>query len=209
LLYQTFGSSYGTLTGIYFLFILVKKMQNKFICLVFSTLFFVQVNSSYGLEIKPTAGPVFHDFGAVYTFESLDFLPDTTQHLKAIFDVDDKQTDPGQNNGIISSLHRYYNMHVRSGIPQKNIHLAFVLHGNSTKDALLSSVYKGEFNVDNPNTELIKSLAEMGVGVYICGQSMLARGYNKEDLLPEVKVALSAMTVLTVYQMNNYALIKF
>jgi intracellular sulfur oxidation DsrE/DsrF family protein len=184
-------------------------MQNKFSSLLFLACFFLQAMSTFGQEIKPTPGPVFHDFGPVYTLESLDFMYDTTQQLKAIFDVDNKQTDPGENNGIISSLHRYYNMHVRSGIPEKNIHLAFVLHGNSTKDALMSSVYEERFNVDNPNIALIKSLAEMGVGVYICGQSMLARGYNKEDLLPEVKVALSAMTVLTVYQMNNYALIKF
>ena len=34
-------------------------------------------------------------------------------------------------------------------------------------------------------------------------------GYEKKDLVPEVKVALSAMTVLTVYQMKNYAVIKF
>ena len=184
-------------------------MQNKFTWLVIWAFFLMQAVSSYGQEIKPTPGPVFNDFGAVYTFEGLDFLPDTTQHLKAIFDIDDKQTDPVKTNGIISSLHRYYNMHVRSGIPQKNIHLALVLHGNSTKDALLSPVYKEKFGVDNPNAELIKSLAKMGVGVYICGQSMLGRGYKKENFLPEVKVALSAMTVLTVYQMNNYALIKF
>ena len=64
-------------------------------------------------------------------------------------------------------------------------------------------------NLDNPNRDLIKTLSNIGVDVFLCGQSMSSMGYSKEDLLPEVKVALSAMTVLTVYQMNNYALIKF
>lgn len=185
------------------------KMRYKSPHLFFLTLLPLQVTSSFGQDNKATTGPVFTDFGAVYSLDSLDFPLDTTQHYKAIFDVDSKLTDLNQKNSIISSLHRYYNMHVRSGVPKENIHLAFVLHGNSTKDALSSSIYKEKFKVDNPNRDLIKSPSEMGVDVFICGQSMLSRGYGKEELLPEIKVALSAMTVLTVYQMNNYALIKF
>lgn len=185
------------------------KMQYKSPYLFFLALFLMQVTSVFGQDIEPTTGPVFNDIGAVYSIDSLDFQLDTSQHLKAIFDVDRKQTDPGKHNSIISSLHRYYNMHVRYGVPKDKIHLALVLHGSSTKDALSSSVYKEKFNVDNPNKDLIKSLSDIGVEVFICGQSMSYKGYSKEDLLPQVKVALSAMTVLTVFQMNNYALIKF
>ena len=196
--------SYYPMLGTLYLIYLMKKLFRP--CQLFIIVF---VTPSFGQDNKATKGPVFDDFGPVYSFESLDFLPDSTQQLKAVFDIDDKHTDPNRSNGIISSLHRYYNMHVRFGIPKENIHLAFVLHGNSTKDALKSSAYKEKFDVENPNIELIKSLYEMGVGVYICGQSMKSRGYDQEDLIPEVKVALSAMTVLTVYQMNNFALIKF
>ena len=184
-------------------------MHNKFLNLFFLTMFLTLGASSFGQKKAPTTGPVFDTIGAVFSIDNLDFIPDTSQHLKAIFDVDRKQTKPNEINSIISSLHRYYNMHVRYGIPKDQIHLALVLHGNSTKDALLSSVYKEKFKVDNPNKDLIKSLSDIGVEVFICGQSMSYGGYTKEDLLPEVKVSLSAMTVLTVYQMNNYALIKF
>jgi intracellular sulfur oxidation DsrE/DsrF family protein len=185
------------------------KIQYKLPYIFFLALFLIQLTLSFGQDNEPTTGPVFNNIGAVYSIDSLDFLPDTSQHLKAIFDVDKRQTDPSEINSIISSLHRYYNMHVRYGVPKDKIHLAVVLHGYSTKDALLPSVYKEKFNVDNPNKNLIKSLSDIGVEVFICGQSMSYNGYSKEDLLPEVKVALSAMTVLTVYQMNNYALIKF
>ncbi|EPR67928.1 DsrE family protein [Cyclobacterium qasimii] len=184
-------------------------MRSKFTLLFSLTLFLVQLTSSFGQSIKSSTGPVFEDFGPVYSIDNEDFPLDATQQYKAIFDVERKQTDPSEQNTIISSLHRYYNMHVRSGIPKENIHLAFVLHGGSTKDALSSEAYKAKYKVDNPNKELIKTLSEMGVGIYICGQSMMSRGYSKEELMPEVKVGLSAMTVLTVYQMNNYALIKF
>jgi intracellular sulfur oxidation DsrE/DsrF family protein len=190
------------------IYMVMKKLfQSSSLCMVI--MFMLQVSNVFGQEVKSSTGPVFDDYGPVYSIDNTDFPLDTIQQFKAIFDVARKQTDPSQQNSIISSLHRYYNMHVRSGVPVENIHLAFVLHGGSTKDALSSAAYKEKYKVDNPNKELIETLSELGVGIYICGQSMSSRGYKKEDLLPHVKVGLSAMTVLTVYQMNNYAMIKF
>ncbi|WP_299779279.1 DsrE family protein [uncultured Formosa sp.] len=184
-------------------------MKNTFQNFFALTLFLSVINFSFGQVNKPTTGPVFDTVGAIYSIDDLDFTPNPSQELKAIFDIANKQADAGKVNSIISSMHRYYNMHVRYGIPKEQIHLALVLHGGAVKDALNSTVYKEKFNVDNPNVSLIKSLSEMGVDVFLCGQSMTAKGYNKSDLLPEVKVGLSAMSVLTVYQMDNYALIKF
>ncbi|WP_159023551.1 DsrE family protein [Formosa sp. L2A11] len=167
------------------------------------------VHFSFGQVNTLTTGPVFYTVGAVYAVDNLDFIPEPSQDLKAIFDIANKQPDAIKPNRIISSLHRYYNMHVRYGTPKENIHLALVLHGGAVKDALSSHVYHEKYNVDNPNVDLIKTLSDMGVDIFLCGQSMTAKGYTKADLLPEVKVGLSAMSVLTVYQMNNYALIKF
>ena len=100
-------------------------------------------------------------------------------------------------------------MHVQRGIPLENIHLAFVVHGASGKDALSNEAYKKRYGVDNPNTAHIKALAEKGVHMYICGQSATHAGFIKSELMPEVEMALSAMTVLTVYQANDYSLIRF
>jgi len=184
-------------------------MKIKFRYSVLFTLFLIQVNSSFSQSNQPTTGPVFENIGPVFSIDNLDLAPDISQDLKAIFDIDTKQTDASKMNYIIASLHRYYNMHVRYGVPKEKIHLALVLHGGSTKDALSSDVYNEKYKVDNPNKHLIKSLSDIGVDIFICGQSMSYSGYNKADLLPEVKVALSAMSVLTVYQMDNYSLIKF
>ena len=158
--------------------------------LYFLAVFLLMVAPSFGQENKSTTGPVFDDFGPVYSIDNADFPLDPAQQFKAIFDVDRKQVDPSQPNSIISSLHRYYNMHVRAGVPLENIHLAFVVHGGSTKDVLSSAAYKEKYKVENPNKRLIETLADMGVGIYICGQSMSSRGYTKGDLLPEVKVGL-------------------
>ena len=154
-------------------------------------------------------GPVFNSLGSVYEVPEADFVPDSTQVLKAIFDIERLQEDPTEVNPLINSLARYINMHVQRGIPLENIHLAFVVHGVSGKDVLTNEAYNKRYGVDNPNTAHIKALAEKGVHMFICGQSATWTGYEKSEIMPEVKMALSAMTVLTVYQANDYSLIRF
>ena len=138
-----------------------------------------------------------------------DYTIDSTQALKAIFDIDREVKKPNQPNPLIGSLHRYYNMHVRKGIPQENIQLAFVVHGKSTKHILTDAAYMERYGVKNPNSPLIKELKKVGVKMYVCGQSANYSGISKEEILSGVELALSAMTVLTVFQMNGYAMIRF
>jgi len=45
--------------------------------------------------------------------------------------------------------------------------------------------------------------------MFIYGESAAYKGISKSDILPEIKLALSAMTVLTIYQTEGYSLIKF
>ncbi|MDO7174123.1 DsrE family protein [Mariniflexile sp. AS56] len=159
--------------------------------------------------MKPEYGPVFDQIGATFNIKDADFTPDSTSVLKAIFDIDYMPKDSLASNPLISSLHRYLNMHVKSGVKESNISLAFVLHGDSTKDALSDAAYMKKYGIKNPNTYLIKTLSEHGVAMFICGQSAAYSGISKSELLPEIKLALSAMTVLTIYQSEGYSLIKF
>lgn len=174
-------------------------------------LFFLSVisNNCISQNKKPVYGPVFDKIGATYNIENADFTPDSTAVLKAIFDIDNLSKDSSTSNFQISSLHRYLNMHVKNGVKESNISLAFVLHGASTKDALTNEAHKKKYGVKNPNIDLIKSLSEHGVDMYICGQSAAYSGVSKSEIMLEIKLALSAMSVLTVYQSEGYSLIKF
>lgn len=158
---------------------------------------------------KMSYGPVFDNLGPTFEVRSADFQLDSTTILRAIFDIDYKSDDSLATNRLISSLHRYLNMHVKSGVKEENISLAFVLHGASAQDALSDEAYMKRYGVVNPNTNLIKTLAAHGVDMYLCGQSAFFRGFAESELLPEIKLALSAMTVLTVYQARGYSMIKF
>ncbi len=157
----------------------------------------------------PSTGPVFEDLGPVFDIPEADFPLDTTQMYRAVFDISYEQKTPKLPNPLIGSLVRYYNMHVRAGVPPENIQLAFVVHGHSTHHVLSDEAYQKKFGVKNPNTPYIKALQTQGVQMYICGQSAASRGYPRRDILPEVKMALSAMSVLTVLQGQGYAMIRF
>ena len=61
--------------------------------------------------------------------------------------------------------------------------------------------------MDNPNRTMVEEIIAAGGQVILCGQSAAARGIDREDLLPGVQVAMSAMTALTVLQQDGYELI--
>ena len=184
------------------------KYQKIFFALVFgSFLCYAFTARTQNSESYP--GPVFSDMGPVFDVDDADYVPDKTQVMKAIFDIERLQEDPAIPNPLITSLHRYYNMHVRKGIPEENIHLAFVVHGSSSKDILTNEAYKKRHGVNNPNLPYIEALSKKGVDMFICGQSANYEKIRKEEILSEVKLALSAMTVLTTYQMEGYGMIRF
>ena len=181
-------------------------MQTKVLTIIF---FIMLTFACLAQTTNSEYGPVFNDIGPTFKVEDADFVPDSTAVLKAIFDIDYMPKDSFASNSLISSLHRYLNMHVKNGVKESNISLAFVLHGASTKDAMTDEAYMRKYGIKNPNTHLIKTLADHGVDMYICGQSASYAGISKAELLPDIKLALSAMTVLTVYQAEGYSMIKF
>jgi intracellular sulfur oxidation DsrE/DsrF family protein len=51
-------------------------------------------------------------------------------------------------------------------------------------------------------------MESVGVKLLACGQAILFLGLEKEQMLPSVKVVLTAQTVLTSYQLKGYVLKK-
>jgi intracellular sulfur oxidation DsrE/DsrF family protein len=85
--------------------------------------------------------------------------------------------------------------------------LAIVVHGAAVKNLLSDDAYEARYGHKNPNLELLIKLHEAGVRIFVCGQSMAFGGIAKSELAEPVKVALSAMTMLTVLQSEGYALL--
>ena len=98
------------------------------------------------------------------------------------------------------------NLHVVAGVPLKNISVVIVSHGAGNAVVFTNEHNREMFHTDNPNLKLIKELDNAGAKFIICGQFMDYAGLTKADLLPEVKIALSAITTFTTYRLKGYLL---
>lgn len=151
-------------------------------------------------------GPVFKDFGKIADVDSDMPIPPGTV-FKALFEQGDGG-EAGKVNRTFDSVGRYINMNVAAGVPEKDVHVALVIHGKAGFDILNAEAYAKKFpGQTNPNAPILTALMTHGVQVYICGQSATALGIAKADLLPGVKMALSAMTAETLLQQQGYVLI--
>jgi predicted peroxiredoxin len=62
---------------------------------------------------------------------------------------------------------------------------------------LSNEKYKRKYGIDNPNIPLIKELQTYGVKMIVCGQAMTFYRLEMEELVPGIKKALTAQTVLS------------
>jgi intracellular sulfur oxidation DsrE/DsrF family protein len=106
-------------------------------------------------------------------------------------------------------LARFLNMHVNAGMKPEQLKVAMTIHAGAAQDVLNNEAYKAKFGVDNPNLHLINALSEAGVDVIICGQSAAKNEMTREDINPNVKIALSATTALIQYQNKGYQFVKY
>lgn len=180
----------------------MKKLQLT-LCIFTITIFsmFAQDKRQEGLIIK--------NFGETFKVESKDIETNTSAEFKVIFDVSQSSEDKSVINKNIVTAARFLNMHASEGMKKEQLKVAMTIHGGAWQDVLDNKTYKEKYGVDNPNLELINELTEAGADIIICGQTASFRGITKENVNPNVKFALSAMTALLQYQNNGYTFIKF
>ena len=161
-----------------------------------------------GFSQNTKTGPIIEDFGAVWEIDNPDFVTDQSQEFKAVFDVKDGPESDTEVNRNINTVARFLNMHAQSGIPVSQLKAALVVHGTAARNLLSDDAYKARYRVENPNRELIESLLNADVEIIMCGQSSKTRDFPKEDLIPGIKIALSAMTANIQLQNQGYRPIK-
>lgn len=152
-------------------------------------------------------GPLIPAYGKIAGVPGMETLA-TDSHFKVSFDVVKPAQQGGLNRALTSGA-RFLNMHVANGIKAEQIQLAFVLHGGAVHDVTVDAHYKSRTGRVNANAELLKTLQQHGVDVYVCGQSAAFHGVGQEQLLPGVKLALSAMTAHALLQQQGYTLNPF
>jgi intracellular sulfur oxidation DsrE/DsrF family protein len=159
------------------------------------------------LADEPSYGPIIEGYGPTYPINDRDVPLKKDALYKVVFDATDSPDEDTSLNPELVSVARFLNMHARNGVPPENMDIALVVHGAAWKSLLTQDAYQTRFFSDNPNYELLLKLDEAGVKIYVCGQTIRFGHVDRKELAAPVKVALSAMTMLSVLQSDGYALL--
>jgi intracellular sulfur oxidation DsrE/DsrF family protein len=148
-------------------------------------------------------------YGAMHKLPRAACQPDKMLDYRIVYRIsrpspNDEAPTPG-----LSHIALTINLFEWAGVPREHLHLAGVIHGDATPAALREEVYQKVFGRPNPDGDLIHQLTRQGVSLYVCGQSVYDRGYTEPEVNPEMVFALSALTVLTAYQLKGYALMHY
>jgi intracellular sulfur oxidation DsrE/DsrF family protein len=148
-------------------------------------------------------------WSGVIPVAKIDERPDPKQQYKLLLEVVSSIKDSTAAKDIIKGLSdagRLINLHIASGIEKKNVEAVVVVHGGALDALLLNELYRKKYGTDNPNLPVLKELKAAGIKVIVCGQAMFFFNVKREEMIPDVKVSLTAQTVLSNYQLKGYVL---
>lgn len=152
--------------------------------------------------------PIVESYGGIYEISGAAGL-DTKIHYKIVIDLKSLQTNKEQLNQGLNNVARMMNLHGLGGVSKENLSVVVVAHGGATESILTNAGYQKKNGVENPNLPLISALKEAGAEIVVCGQSLLARGYEHDEINPDVSIELSMLTVVTEHMHKGYQLLVF
>lgn len=156
---------------------------------------------------KPV-NPEIPNYGTVYLLDNVE-NPATNEEYRIVIDLKTPVTDPLLVNSGLNNVARMINLHVAGGISPEKISVAVAIHGEATSITLDHEGYLTKHGVQNPNIKLMEQLQRSGVELYVCGQSLVGRSYDFDDINGYVKPALSMLTTVTSKMNQGYNLLVF
>lgn len=148
-----------------------------------------------------------HSGGIVAPSDSVNW-PSSDKTYKAIFDVTKKSVDKSKVNPGLFHVARTVNVFAAADVEKDHRKFVAIVSGPAAYSVLDDAAYKKRFGQKNPNTPLLKAMAESGVTLHVCAQSVAALGLDPDSLNKHVKVALSALSDLIIYGDRGYALVR-
>lgn len=135
-------------------------------------------------------------------------IPDPNIDYKIVFELASNNPDSiiKEINYSLGEVARIINLHVASGVPLKRIMPVLVIHAGGINAFKNNEAFQKKYKMDNPSIPLINDLKKLGAKFIVCGQAMAWLEIKPEELLPDVKVSLTAQTALTHYQLKGYVL---
>lgn len=132
-------------------------------------------------------------------------VPDPNVEYKVVFDTVVAAENVDDVNPMLVAVARYLNTLAKYGVPPENRKIAVVFHQAAGPIVLKNDEFIARHDGhDNPNIELIRNLHAAGVSLHVCGQGVLARKIDPEDILEEIQLDLWALTTLIDFDQKGY-----
>ncbi len=135
--------------------------------------------------------------------------PDPSLRYKIVVDVYSGAPEPTELAAGLNNVARMLNLHAVGGVPADSMDVVIAIHGGATFATLDNDAFKEKYGVDNPNIPLVKELKAAGVKLVVCGQSLTGREIPLSVIQPEIEVATSMLTTVSMYQLRGYAVFRF
>lgn len=171
--------------------------------------FFILIFSANFSFAQTAKFPIVKKYGGIYNIKDAVEMPDPSLEYKILIDMVTGSDSPEEISKWVDNIARLMNLHGLAGVPQDRIHVKVVIHGGAIFTLLTDEKYQKQNKVDNPNLKVYEALKAAGAEFFVCGQSMVARKLDKDDLWSGVKIAHSALTTITTYVPQGYTLIRF
>ena len=147
--------------------------------------------------------PAIDDFGAVVKLPTAVHQPKNNSRI--LVDLT-KAGDPDKLFASIEKVARFVNIYAGAGAEPARVKIAVVFHGDATLSVLNADAYGERFGTKgNPNFECLHKLHEAGVELIVCGQSLMQKKANSEDVMVFVEVGVSGLTAMANLQADGYA----
>lgn len=160
------------------------------------------------LHAQEARFPIVKEFGGIYEVPGGE-IPDADINYKIVVDLKTDQPEKDKINRGLNNVARMMNLHGLGGVKAENLNVSVMVHGNATNVILTDEAYQNKYGVDNPNVPLIYELKEAGAELYICGQSLLGRDYEHDQVNEDVTIGLSMLTIVTEHMHKGYKLLVF
>jgi intracellular sulfur oxidation DsrE/DsrF family protein len=149
--------------------------------------------------------PALAGVGKMHPLPRAAYQPEKNETYKVVFSVQ-AGSKSDELNPSLDHVARAVNLYASAGVPLSHLKFVAVMYGAATDAALDNEHYRQKYSVDNPNLDLIRKLRNAGVDVAVCGQAVAEHRNRYEWIAPEVTLALSALTTITILEHEGYAL---
>lgn len=155
-----------------------------------------------GLSVPAMAetAPAIPDFGKMVDVSGAQERPDPTLDYHVVFGVTRAAAKPDEPNPTLDRVARFVNLLTHYGVPKEHIHVVAIISGPATP-----IVKKAADGGAPPDVALIAELSAAGVQVALCSQAASAHGISAADLLPGVRLDVSALTTIATLHARGYA----